>query len=339
MSAAGGRGGRPAWRIDHRRIDRLLAAWALGGARWRRVAHLGCEVYRISGSGQRAGRHHDRALRIVPLAAGGIAAIETELRWLAAMADAGLHVPQPLPDRQGRLFSVEEAAGGPTRAVLMLQWLPGRVLECGLRDVHLRRLGRFIGRMHACTRDPAVSALITTDRRACVPDLAAWAEGRIPIAHRLPPRLRRTIGQAAATLDTQLRDAARHAGNWGFLHGDLHLWNVLQHGDQAGAIDFSECGFGHHALDAAAALQYLQHPLPGRPISAAPYRHLRNALLEAYAEERTVPPGFEAQIDLYIAVRMISTIEWIFDDWPTPDHRPWGPAFVGSAQAALAAFT
>jgi Ser/Thr protein kinase RdoA (MazF antagonist) len=333
MSAAGG-GTKPAWRIDRQRIAGLLAAWGISDARWRRVAHLGCEVYRVSSHGRGAGLHHDLALRIVPLT-GGPAAVETELRWLATLAEAGMHVPRPVPDRQGRWFSLEETPGAPPRAVLMLQWLPGRILEAGLREAHLQRLGRFIARLHACANGPAAARLVTTGRLAYVPDLAAWADGRIAIAHRLPPKPRRAIAKAAARVHAELSELRKSPACWGFLHGDLHLWNVLQHGNQAGAIDFSECGFGHHALDAAAALQYLKHPLAGRPQPALAYSRLRDALLEGYAEVRTAPAGFERQIDLYIAARTIATIEWIFEDWPTPDHRPWGPAFVAQMPAVL----
>jgi Ser/Thr protein kinase RdoA (MazF antagonist) len=334
VSVAGGRSHRPARRIDHERVARLLAAWGLSGARWRRVAHLGCEVYRVSGDGPSAGLHRDLALRIVPLT-DGIAAVETEVRWLAALAESGLHVPGPVPDTRGRFFGIETIDGAPARAVLMLQWLPGRILEAGLGEVPMRRLGRFIARLHASTNGGAAQTRVTTDRLAYVPDLAAWSEGRIAVGRRLPGRLREAVARAAAALQTELRDTPRNAANWGFLHGDLHLWNVLQHGDRAGAIDFNECGFGHHALDAAAALQYLKHPLPGRPKPAVAYPRLRDALLEGYAEARTLPEGFARQIDLYIAVRTIATIEWIFEDWPTLDHRPWGPAFLDKGEAML----
>jgi Ser/Thr protein kinase RdoA (MazF antagonist) len=333
MSAAGG-GTKPAWRIDRQRIAGLLAAWGIRSARWRRVAHLGCEVYRVSSHGRGAGWHRDLALRIVPIT-GGPAAVETELRWLTTLAEAGMHVPRPVPDRQGRWFSLEEIPGAPPRAVLMLQWLPGRILEAGLREVHLQRMGRFIGRLHASANGPAAHAPITTDRLAYVPDLAGWATNRIAIAHRMPLKLRRAIASAAARLHAELSELPKSPACWGFLHGDLHLWNVLQHGHQAGAIDFSDCGHGHHALDAAAALQYLKHPLPGRPTPAVAYPRLRDALLEGYADVRMLPAGFARQIDLYIAARTIATIEWIFEDWPTPDHRPWGPAFISQSATML----
>jgi hypothetical protein len=83
------------------------------------------------------------------------------------------------------------------------------------------------------------------------------------------------------------------------------------------------------------ALQYLKHPLPGRPKPAVAYPRLRDALLDGYAEVRTLPAGFARQIDLYIAARTIATIEWIFEDWPTSDHRPWGPAFIAQATTML----
>jgi hypothetical protein len=38
-----------------------------------------------------------------------------------------------------------------------------------------------------------------------------------------------------------------------------------------------------------------------------------------------------ASLDAYIEIRMINTIEWVLDFWPTLDERPWGRAFLQRA--------
>ena len=100
------------------------------------------------------------------------------------------------------------------------------------------------------------------------------------------------------------------------MHGDLHLWNLLFHGQQAGAIDFSDAGFGFHAQDLASTLQYLRHPWVGNHGHGARLPAMQAELLEGYARWRPLPHGVEQQIDLCVAIRMINTVEWMLDQWP-----------------------
>ena len=119
----------------------------------------------------------------------------------------------------------------------------------------------------------------------------------------------------------------------GFVHSDLHVWNIVFTGQMAGAIDFSDCGWGHHALDLATTLQYLLHPVANNHDHRAQYAQLHDSLLSGYARVRPLPADVSRQIDTFIVARMIATLEWILDDWPPPDHRAWGPGFLSGCGA------
>ena len=55
---------------------------------------------------------------------------------------------------------------------------------------------------------------------------------------------------------------------------------------------------------------------------------MRAQLLEGYAEGRPLWPGAERQIDAMLLARWLNTIEWILDDWPRIDLRPFGPGLL-----------
>ena len=79
----------------------------------------------------------------------------------------------------------------------------------------------------------------------------------------------------------------------------------------------------------------LRHPLAGNHDHRGQYSLLRDALLRGYAAESTPPSNLERQVSVLVTARLFLTLGWILDDWPTVDHRPWGPGFVRGSQLAL----
>lgn len=298
----------------------------------RRVAWLDCSVWRVA----MPGRGGDLCVRIYRAGHDDAAQIDSELAWLQALHGAGLHVPGPLPDAQGRLRRrwQPDPAQAPRHAAL-LHWLPGRMLDHGLRAVHLRRLGGLVAQMHDIADHLAATGGLASTRAAHNPDFDGWADGRRHLAIAGPTGLPQAVQQAARALRQYFRAGDATAPHWGFIHGDLHPWNLLFHRGQAGAIDFSDSGWGWRMQDLASTLQFIRHPLAGH----ADHRHagpaLREALLDGYAQRRPLPSDAPTQIDRLIAARMLNTLQWIADDWPDVNHRSWGPRFIAELESVL----
>lgn len=305
-------------------MDELLARYGLRPQARRRVAATDCEVWRL-----RMARGPDLALRLYPPHQADARAIETELTWLAALHDAGLHVPCPLADREGLRL---QRAGG--RFAVLLTWLGGRMHQRGLTPARLRWVGRFTGRAHRIARQLQRAGRVRPAREAVALDLAAWAAGTRPGSERLGARHRALLAEAAAVIAPRL---AALPGRQ-LIHGDLHPWNLLFVRGAAGAIDFSDCGLGLPAMDLAATLQHLRHPLPGGPDHRPQYRALHDALLEGYAAEHTLPRDAQAQVELLLHARGFATLAWMLDDWQRLDERPWGPAYLRRQPQVLRRF-
>ena len=301
----------------------LAERYGLRLAASRCVARLDCEIHRLRPAGVGA----DLALRIYPPRVNDETAIADEVTWLAALGEAGLYVPTPQPALDGRL--IQPWPDG--RLAVVLSWVGGRLLDKALRPTHLNRVGRLAGTMHRVATALVAEGRLTGQRPGDMPDLSAWAERHRAPHPALPAAAQQRAEAAAQRLREELAAMPRDVACHGFIHSDLHLWNLLFQGHAAGAIDFSECGRGHHAQDLAAALHWIKHPVVGNHDHAPLYAHHRAALLEGYAAERSLPAGIERQIDAYIEVRMINAIEWVLDCWPTVDERPWGRAFLQRA--------
>ena len=314
-------------------LSAFLASYGLAPERVRLVAQLDCDVYRIATSDA---SRSDLSLRIYPATQHDLAPIAAELAWLSALATGGVHVPRPLPDESGqfiRMWQTDPAA--PPRHAVLLTWLNGRMHDRGLTPERLRRIGTLTAQLHRTAAELTQTGAITTTRLACKTDLALWAHGRRPGTARLSKRLLALTRPAAQRLLDDLAAFPQDPSAFGFIHGDLHPWNILFARDVAGAIDFSDCGWGHFAMDLAASLQYLKFPLADNADHRPQYARLHDSLLEGYASVRALPPGVERQTAVLMVARLFMTLEWILDDWPALDHRAWGPGFLLGIEGAL----
>lgn len=298
----------------------LLRRYGFAPSAMRCITRLDNEVWRV-----RRSAGGDLALRIYPARQQDTAAIGVELDWLQALAAAGLHVPRPWCDRDGtRLHRLDDG-----RHAALFDWLGGRQHFGALTPARLRAVGRFTGAAHRLG-----AALAKVPRREAMPiDLPAWAAGDRPGLERLPRAHRTALPRAAARLQAQAAGFGSRPG--ALIHGDLHPWNLLFVRGAAGAIDFSDCGRGLPMMDLAATLQYLRHPIDGHADHRRHYRALHDALLDGYAAEQPLPPDAPHQVEVLIATRLFGTLEWMLDDWPRLDLRPWGPGFLRRLPRAL----
>ena len=308
------------------RAAQALAAWGVRAQRLRCVSRSHAEVWRVGPESASA----ELALRLYPLEEGGADALDAELTLLRAATDAGLHVPRPLATADGRW---RVPLGDGSQAVL-LQWLHGRQLWAGLRPPHLRQLGVFIARLHGVS-----SALVQQgtgpSRAAWGPDLAALAQGPERLRQWGGAAVQHAVVRAAARLQNQLAQWPVDPAQRGWVHGDLHPWNVLFHQGQAGAIDFSDGGWGFLAQDLASALQFVHHPLDDGVDHRAQAAAFENALLDGYASVRALPAGWPAQLPTLGRLRMLSTLQWMLSDWPAPTASAWGPAWLQALPSRL----
>lgn len=119
----------------------------------------------------------------------------------------------------------------------------------------------------------------------------------------------------------------------GLLHADLHYENFLFPDGRALAIDFDDCGWGNYLYDLAVPLSELE----GR----SNYEALRDALLDGYARQRSLPLGFDDHLRALAILRRVQLIVWILesreqaafrDDW-----RSWARTDVRALAGVLKA--
>ncbi|HUH37853.1 MAG TPA: phosphotransferase, partial [Spongiibacteraceae bacterium] len=164
-------------------------------------------------------------------------AVQAYAGFTAGFAAAGLPVPYPLRDRDGRSWA--NLAGKPA---ILVPRVPGRH-PVRPSPAACRQIGEFLGRAHALA--------LASGWHWKGPRSPAWLRG---LAGELLPRL---AGADQALLSSELafwdhwRDAARELPQ-ALIHGDLFRDNSLfQRGRLTGVIDFFSAGTDYLLFDLA----------------------------------------------------------------------------------------
>ncbi|MGL5009838.1 MAG: phosphotransferase enzyme family protein, partial [Paracoccaceae bacterium] len=184
------------------------------------------------------------------------AEIASELAWLTALqSEPGLRCVKPVPDSTGTLL--QHAAD---HTIVAFAPITGREVAEGDDLPHwFHELGTISARLHAHARHWQPPAGFTRKRWDCDTILGPnphWGHWRD--APGLTDDGRATLACLAADLRARLAEYGSDTAQFGLIHADLRLTNLML--DDAGliAIDFDDCGFGWWMYDLAAALSFIE---------------------------------------------------------------------------------
>jgi Ser/Thr protein kinase RdoA (MazF antagonist) len=232
------------------------------------------------------------------------AAIQSELWWCAALADAGVSVPRPLPALDQSLL-VRLSNG---RLASSIAWVDGKPLgEHGkpftaplpiLLDQH-RALGELLAKMHSATDQLTLPDGFTRPRwdvDGLVGEKPFW--GRFWDHPAATPAQAARLRHIRDWLKTRLTDHAAH-GNFGPIHADVLRENILVQGQSLSLIDFDDSGLGFRLYDLGTAMLHnLYEPA---------YPDLRNAMIDGYT---TLRPADRDTVEVFTLARTCASVGW-----------------------------
>jgi len=283
--------------------EAALAPWGGAGAPPRLVVDRENAVYEVQlRSGQRA------ALRLHRPGYRSPAAIEAEMAWTSGLARAGFPCPRPIPAETGALLA--RAPDG--RAASVVAWIDAPPLaEGGPRPEAFRRLGVLVARLHAETDAlaPRCDALPSWTGESLLGEKPAW--GRFWTHPDLTPDevqlLQIVRSEARARLD------ALPEPDFGPIHGDLLLDNVLEAPERLWLIDFDDSGMGYRGYDLGTALvAHAERP---------DYPDLAAALVAGYASHRGNAARVAAELPLFVMLRALASCGWVLSRTQPGDPR------------------
>ena len=273
----------------------------------------------------RADDPHDAAPLMVRVHRPGYhtrAEIQSELAWIDALRAEEI-VPIPAPRdlaHGGRIASIPVA--GAHRHVVAFDFMTGTEPRPSDDLVDgFQTLGAISARLHAhaCAWTPPSGFTRKTWTFATtIGKSAYWGDWRA--APGLTQDGLGVLERACRHLEKRLAAFGTGPEQFGLIHADLRLANLLIDGRRIGVIDFDDCGFGWFAFDFAAAISFFE--------TAPSVPELQDAWCRGYRSVAPLPRAVEAELPSFILLRRLQLTAWIASHAETPTAQDLGSAYT-----------
>jgi Ser/Thr protein kinase RdoA (MazF antagonist) len=124
----------------------------------------------------------------------------------------------------------------------------------------------------------------------------------------------------AQVVKSAMDELGQGEGEFGLIHGDLLLKNILFHEGEVRALDFEYCGWGYYLYDLCPLLWQL------KPLQT--YKELEEALWNGYCSIRPLTDRHRQRLETFIAARQVASLRWVAAN----QHNP---AYQGKVQSIL----
>jgi Ser/Thr protein kinase RdoA (MazF antagonist) len=220
--------------------------------------------------------------------------IQSELIVLNTISQSSeaITVPTGLASLNGILVTEYITENGAPLFVTLMRWLEGELLSSGMTDQQVTNMGVMIGRLHEATSSfvpPAGFVRQTWGSDSFSRDMSKLARY---YDRFLTMNAWEKYREAAEKIKGHLTEMISDAANYGFIHADLHVGNVVFQGDEPFPIDFGRCGYGYYLYD-----------LAGMMVGLYPYQ--RQLLLQGYTSIRAQESVSEEMLSCFFVMIMI----------------------------------
>ncbi|WP_273851920.1 phosphotransferase enzyme family protein [Guptibacillus spartinae] len=161
------------------------------------------------------------------------------------------------------------------------------------------KLGRQIGRLHRLSQK--------FEEIHPVHHINDWYENEEYAFLKYIPKEERTIREVAHDILSTIKNLSKSYSNYGLLHGDLCLENLLV--DQESnltMIDFQDCEKHFYVFDLAAAVySAMEYSYVGGGNIGDYGRAMTKAIIDGYQEENNLSPEMKGQLPLFIKLKEV----------------------------------
>jgi Ser/Thr protein kinase RdoA (MazF antagonist) len=239
--------------------------------------------------------------------------IESELDWLDALRrDGDVTVPTVRPARDGRRV-VTVDLGGTARHVVHFDMVTGAEPDeetVTIGDFHT--LGRITAALHEHSHRwarPPGFGRFSWDWEHSLGDDPRW--GRWQDADGVGPQEHKVLSRAQQLLHRRLGEYGSGPEQFGLIHADLRLANLLVDGSGTDAdadpkitvIDFDDCGFGWFFYDFGTAVSFIEDD-PALP-------EWQDAWVTGYRGLRPLPVADEDMLASFVLLRRLLLLAWM----------------------------
>ncbi|KMY53777.1 serine kinase [Bacillus sp. FJAT-27231] len=234
--------------------------------------------------------------------------IESEMVWLKSLHEQSpIEVSLPIPNDQGEYVQSTWVDGNVYYSTLFT-FLEGEAPDDNDESAlikHFFTIGYITAQFHnqSVKQHQLYDQFdrIIWDYDTILGDTPKWGKWQDGLG--LTPERTHLFERVCATIKKRLDRFGKHKENFGLIHSDLRLANLIIEGEQIKVIDFDDCGFGWYLYDLATSLSFIEH----KPYVPA----LINSWLEGYKKIRPLSEEEEKEIPTFIMMRRLQLISWV----------------------------
>lgn len=250
----------------------------------------------------------DGVLRISRPGYHTIDELNSEMKWLEQINEyTPLLVANPIKGIDGKNIQTIKASDGNEYYCVICEFLPGEAPDENNEEKMVKQfkyLGETTAYLHRQTEiwnGTDKLDRIEWDFDTIIGKNAAWGDWRA--FQEMTDEERNILSQVEKVIEKHLKRYGKNENNYGLIHADLRLSNILLEGDQIKVIDFDDCGFGWHLHDLASALSFIEE----KPIVPK----LVNAWLDGYRKVLPFTDTDFEEIDTFIMMRRLQLTAWL----------------------------
>ncbi|MCD7891053.1 MAG: phosphotransferase [Ruminococcus sp.] len=242
--------------------------------------------------------------------------LESEMSWLRQINDyTPLIVANPINGADGKPVQLVDGSDGNIYFCVICDYLPGSEPDEGnpekiIRDFEmLWETTAYLHRQASIWNGTKTIGRIEWTYDNIIGETVAW--GRWQDFEGMTPEAEEFLEEACRIIKKRLKRYGRNQDNWGLIHADLRLANIIVEGDTIKVIDFDDCGSGWYLHDLASFISFIEHK------EIVP--DLINAWLRGYKKITPFTDTDFEEIDTFILMRRLQLMAWL------ASHKESGP--------------
>ncbi|TLS51708.1 aminoglycoside phosphotransferase [Paenibacillus antri] len=219
--------------------------------------------------------------------------INSELEWLFSLKSKGLSVPEAVSNREGAFITDTLTINGQRFYSTLLRWIEGERLEKGeLAEEVVRKMGVMMANLHEASSDFSPSTGFSRPSWGLQSFKRDWTHLGLHHRHFISDEAFELYSLAATKVVDCLNTLTSHERNYGMIHADLHIGNVVFRDIEPYPIDFGRCGFGFHLYDIAQSIMGL-------------YPSQRESFIQGYQRIRKLEDGYIPKLECFFIMAII----------------------------------
>ncbi|PGH93321.1 phosphotransferase enzyme family protein [Bacillus thuringiensis] len=210
----------------------------------------------------------------------------------------GLSVPPIIPSLQGNF--VEKFTLDKEIFAVLYKAAPGIHLPRSEWNSNIfKKLGKQIGKLHRISK--------SFEKIKPVKHINDWYENEEYNFLKYIPKEENTIREIASDVLTSIKELPKSPSNYGLIHGDLWLENILvENNSNLTMIDFQDCEKHFYIFDLAVPIySAIEYSFAGNGNIVDYEYSITKALFEGYQEENELPKEMKDKFPLFIKLKEI----------------------------------